>query len=61
MGLISIHFRQKIPQLFIIHQQSGFNIHSSLRACCKVCTLQQALLRILLFFVDKITKSHYNE
>ena len=38
-GLISNHFRQKIPQLFNIHQRSGFIIHHSLRACC---ILQQA-------------------
>ena len=27
-------FSQKIPQLFIIHQQSDFIIHYSLRDCC---------------------------
>ena len=33
-------FSQKIPQLFIIHQQSDFIIHYSLRDCC---ILQQSL------------------
>ena len=39
-GLIRNHFRQKIPQLFMIHQHSGFILHHSLGVWC---IMQQTL------------------